>query len=74
MKRLAVGAVSGETVAAEFPVRQGKNREFSRNHPFIRPIVPSNALVSLVFWVDFPKHRNRDFFQRNREFYPCNRE
>ncbi len=67
-------AVSSEPVSAEFPVKQGKNREFSRNHPKICPIRPSNTLVSLVFWVEFPEHRNREYFHRNREFYPWNRE
>ncbi len=73
-KRVVVDAVSSEPVSAEFPVKQGKNREFSQNHPLIRPVGPSNTLVSLVFWVEFPKHRNREFFQRNREFDPRNRE
>ncbi len=67
-------AVSSEPVPAEFPVKQGINREFSQNHPIIRPVGPSNTLVSLVFWVEFPKHRNREFFQRNREFNSWNRE
>ncbi len=26
------------------------------------------------FYVEFPKHRNREFFQRNRELNPRNRE
>ncbi len=69
-----VDAVSSEPVSADFPDKQGINREFSQNRPLIRPVGPSNTLVSLVFWVEFPKHRNRVFFQRNREFYPWNRE
>ncbi len=72
--RVVVDAVSSEPVSAAFPVKQGINREFSRNHPIIRPIGPSNTLVSIVFSVEFPKHRNREFFQRNREFNPWNRE
>ncbi len=71
---MVVDAVSSEPVSGEFPVKQGKNREFSRNHPIIRPIGPSNTLVSLVFCVEFPKHRNREYFQRNREFNSWNRE
>ncbi len=67
-------AVWCEPVSAEFPVKQGKNREFSQNHPIIRPIGPSNRLVSLVLLVEFPKHRNREFFQGNREFNSWNRE
>ncbi len=55
-------------------VKQGKNREFSQNHPIIGPIRPSNSLVSLVFWIKFPKHRNREYFQWNREFNSWNRE
>ena len=76
-KRVVVEAVSSEPVSAEFPVKQGINREFSQNHPLIRlirPIGPSNTLVSLVFWDEFPKNRNREFFRRNREFNPWNRE
>ena len=73
-KRVVVDAVSSEPVSAEFPVKQGINREFLQNHPLISPVGASNTLVSLVFWVEFPKHRNREFFQRNREFYPWNRE
>ncbi len=69
-----VDAVPSEPVSAEFPVKQGINREFSRNHPIIRPIGPSNSLVSLVFCVEFPKHWNKEIFQRNREFNPWNRE
>ncbi len=71
---MAVEAVSSEPVSAEFPVKQGKNREFLQNHPKIRPVGPSNTLISRVFWVEFPKHRNREFFQRNREFNLRNRE
>ena len=65
--RVVVQAVCSEPVSAEFPVKQGKNREFSQNHPLIRPVGRSNRLVSLVFSVEFPKRRNREFFQRNRE-------
>ncbi len=73
-KRVVVDAVSSEPVSAEFPVKQGINREFSQNHPLIRPVGASNTLVSLAFRVEFPKHRNREFFQRNREFNLRNRE
>ncbi len=71
---MAVQAVWSEPVSGDFPVMQGKYRELLQNHPLIRPVGPSNTLVSLVFWVEFPKHRNREFFQRNREFNPWNRE
>ncbi len=73
-KRVVVQAVRSEPVSAEFPVKQGINREFLRNHPVIRPFLISNTLVSLVYFAKFPKHRNREFFQRNREFNPWNRE
>jgi hypothetical protein len=69
-----VDAVSSEPVSGKYPDKQGINREFSQNHPIIGPIDPSNTLVLLVFWVEFPKHRNREYFQRNREFNPRNRE
>ncbi len=71
---MVVQGVSSEPVSAEFPVKQGKNREFSQNHLLIRPIDPSNTLESRVFLVEFPKNRNREYFQRNREFNPRNRE
>ncbi len=51
LDRVAVQAVCSVPVSAEFPVKQGKNREFSQNHPLIRPVWPSNRLVSLVFSV-----------------------
>ncbi len=73
-KRVVVDAVPSEPVSAEFPDKQGINREFSRNHPIIGPNRPSNSLVSLVFWVEFPRRRNREYFQRNREFNSWNRE
>ncbi len=73
-REVAVEAVSSEPVSAEFPVKQGINREFLQNHPLIRPVGPSNTLVSRVFLVEFPKHRNREFFWPNREFYSRNRE
>ncbi len=73
-KRVVVQAVSSEPVSAEFPVIQGKNREFSQNHSLIRPARLSNRLVSQVFSVEFPKHRNREFFWPNREFNLRNRE
>ncbi len=69
-----MGAVSSEPVSDEFPVKQGKNREYSQNHPLIRPVGPSNRLVLLVFSVEFPKHRIREFFQLIREFNSRNRE
>ncbi len=71
---MAVDAVCSEPVSAEFPVKQVKNREFSQNHPLIRPVGRSNRLGSQVFSVEFPKRRNRELFQRNREFHPRNRE
>ncbi len=69
-----VQAVCSEPVSADFPVKQGINREFLQNHPFIRPVGASNTLVLRVFSVKFPKDRNREFFWPNREFNPRNRE
>jgi len=62
MGRMAVLAVWCELVSAGFPVIQGKYREFSQNHPLIRPVGRSNRLVSLVFSVEFLKRRNRELF------------
>ncbi len=67
-------AVSSEPVSVEFPVKQGINREFLQNHPLIRPVGPSNRLISQVLLVEFPKNRTREFFWPNREFNPQNRE
>ncbi|MCH8154938.1 MAG: hypothetical protein IH786_06695 [Proteobacteria bacterium] len=71
---LAVQGVSSEPVSPEFPVKQGKNREFSQNQAVMGRIGCSNELLSHVFLVEFPKHRNREFFQPNREFKLQNRE
>ncbi len=51
-KRVVVDAVSSEPVSGEFPDKQGKNREFSQNHPIIRPVDASNTLVLWVFWLN----------------------
>ncbi len=47
-KRVVVDAVSSEPVSAEFPVKQGINRDFSQNHPLIRPVGP------LTHWYRWP--------------------
>ncbi len=65
---LAVQGVSSEPVSPEFPVKQGKNREFSQNQAVLGRIGCSNELLSHVFLLEFPKHRNREIFQPNREF------
>ncbi len=39
--------LAGLSVSGKFPVKQGINREFSQNHPLIRPVGASNTLVSL---------------------------
>ncbi len=71
---MAVQGVSSEPVSPEFPVKQGKNREFSQNQAMLGRIGCSNELLSRVFLLEFPKHRNREIFQPNREFKPQNRE
>ncbi len=59
---MVVEAVLSEPVSAEFPVKQGKNREFFQNQAVLGRIGCSNELLSHVFLLEFPKHRNREFF------------
>ncbi len=73
-KWVVVQAVSSEPVSADFPVIQGKNREFSENQAVMDRIRCSNQLISHVFLIEFPKHRNREIFQPNRKFKSRNRE
>ena len=51
----------------EFPVMQGKYREFSQITPKSGPHAPYKDLNFLVLLVEFPTRRNREFFDRNRE-------
>ncbi len=71
---MAVQGVSSEPVSADFPVKQGKNREFLRITPESGPRTRGNALIFPLFLVEFPTRRNREFFQPNREFSRDNRE
>ncbi len=66
--------VSSEPVSPEFPVKQGKNREFSRITLELGPRTRRNALIFLLFLAEFPKHWNREFKSQNREFKSQNRE
>ena len=58
---LAVQAVSSEPVSAEFPVKQGKNREFFQNQAVLGRVGCSNELLSHVFLFESPKRRNGIF-------------
>jgi hypothetical protein len=71
---LAVQGVRSEPVSADFPVKQGKNREISRITPESGPRALHNALIFLLFLAEFPTRWNREFFGRNRELFARNRE
>ena len=55
-------AVSSEPVSADFPVKQGKNREIVRISPKKGPNRFDNILISLGILRKFPKKYNREFF------------
>jgi hypothetical protein len=58
----------------DFPVKQGKNRENLRFRPILALLDPATTLKSNCFFFKFPKQQNSEFFQRNRELNPQNRE
>ncbi len=64
---MAVQGVSSEPVSADFPVMQGKYREFSRFRPESGPSVPYKLLNYRAFLSKFPTRRNREFESRIRE-------
>ncbi len=67
-------AVRSEPVSADFPVKQGINREFSRNRPIMTRIGRSNGLISQGYFAEISTQRNREIFWPNREFKLPNRE
>ena len=67
-------AVCCEPVSPEFPVKQGKYREFAQITPKSGPHVLYKDLNFLVLLVEFPTRRNRELFRRNREFFVQIRE
>ena len=67
-------AVCGELVSADFPVMQGKNREFSRVPPPEGLNQVRNILESCHFLAQFPTKWNREIFRANRELIQRNRE
>ncbi len=71
---MVVQAVCCEPVSPEFPVKQGKNREFSRNRPKMASIWRSNDLISQGYLTEFPTKRNREIFRPNRNIKLRNRE
>ncbi len=71
---LGVQAVYSEPVSADFPVKQGKYREFSRLLPEPRRFAWSKLLDSLVLFIDFPKQHHREFSKPNREIFARSRE
>jgi len=68
---VVVGAVRGEPVSGalvgDFPVQQGKYREFSRIVSKSHPLRPCKGLIFLVYLVEFPKLINREINRDNRE-------
>ena len=57
-----------------FPVNQGKYREFSRESACSSLHFSGNRLILLTIFDKFLERRNREFFQPNREFSRDNRE
>ena len=72
--RVVRRAVSRELVSGDFPVKQGKYREYSQNWPMMGRIWRSNRLISLGYLAKFPSQRNREFFRPNRERIGWNRD
>ena len=70
---LVVEAVSGEPVSAEFPAKQGKNREIPCIRPEAHRHLPPNRLFSQPFLAKFPSNKNRELSDRNREDLGGNR-
>jgi hypothetical protein len=50
-----------------FPVPPGKYREFPQDRAFRGQSGPCNSLQCLNLLIKFPKRRNSEFFERNRE-------
>ena len=71
---LAVEAVSSEPVSANFPVKQGKNREFFQCWGILSILIRSNTLELQQFLSNFPTHQNREFKLLNRETQSSFRE
>ena len=66
---LAVQGVSSEPVSLEFPVKQGKNREFSQNRGILSVLISRKVLELRQFLSNFPTHKNREFKSLNREIF-----
>ncbi len=67
---MVVQGVSSEPVSLEFPVKQGKNREFSQNQPRIADLY---GLSSWVLWLFLPNSLNDitgNIFGRTGNFWP----
>ncbi len=62
-----VQGVSSELVSADFPVMQGKYREFSRIRSELGLQTPYKLLNCLAVLFKFPTRRNREFKRRIRE-------
>ena len=72
---LAVQAVWCEPVSRfDFPILQGKNKEFLRVAPESGLPTQGNVLIFLHLLFEFPTRWNREFLNRNRECVAGNRE
>jgi hypothetical protein len=71
---MAVQGVWSEPVSAEFPVKQGKNREFYQNWGILSVSISRTVLELRQFLSDFPTHKNREIKSLNREIFRVNRE
>jgi len=69
IKLVVVQGVLSEPVSASFPVKQGKNREFSQYGGILSVLPPRNTLELRQFLSNFPTHKNREFKSLNREFF-----
>jgi hypothetical protein len=66
--QLAVQPVRCELVSRRFPDHQGKYREFARYRGIPEAVTPHNSLNLCRNPNQFPRARNREYFQWIREF------
>jgi hypothetical protein len=68
-RQVAVQGVWSEPVSADFPVKQGKNREISQNWGVLSVLNLPNVLELRQFFSNFPTYKNREFKLLNRETF-----
>jgi hypothetical protein len=67
---LAVQPVMSELVSADFPVKQGKNREYSGIWPANRRFIWSKRLSSLIFLPNSLNDITGNYLSRTGNFWP----